>query len=51
MGYSGARGKLIQEKKHKQTSRDTVPLIFVSLQHAEGCCMYTSVYFLFVIRW
>ncbi len=26
MGYSGAGGKLIHEKKQKQKSRDTVPL-------------------------
>jgi hypothetical protein len=40
MGYSGAGGKLIHEKKQRQKSRDTVPLkrkffdaLFFSLRH------------------
>jgi hypothetical protein len=33
MGYSGDGGELIHEKNQKQTSRDTVPLIFYNVTH------------------
>jgi hypothetical protein len=29
MGYSGAGGKLINEKNQKQKARDTVPLSYI----------------------
>jgi hypothetical protein len=42
MGYSGAGGKLIDEKNQKQKSRDTVPLKGLShegdLAFDDMCC-------------